>query len=77
MREAEAASFRYLHEAELARGFLEDAGIPAAAVGDPAGQIQYGKGFSSQARVLVQEAHLPRARQVLREAGMLDPDPVE
>lgn len=72
MREEEVASFRYLHEAELARGFLEDAGVPAAAVGDPAGQIQYGKGFSSRARVLVRDSDVARARTVLEEAGMVD-----
>jgi hypothetical protein len=69
----EIASFRYLHEAELAAGYLEDAGIPAACLGDPAGQIQYGKGFSSKARLLVRGADLEEARAVLEDAGILEP----
>ncbi len=71
----ELASFRYLHEAELAAGYLEDAGIPAACLGDPAGQIQYGKGFSSRARLLVRGSDLEEARAVLEDAGILDPAP--
>jgi ubiquinone/menaquinone biosynthesis C-methylase UbiE len=67
----EAAAFRHLHEAELARGYLDDAGIPAAAVGDPAGEIQYGKRFSPGARLLVRAEDLEPARQVLRGAGVI------
>lgn len=71
----ELASFRYLHEAELAAGYLADSGIAAACLGDPAGQIQYGKGFSSRARLLVRATDLEEARAVLEEAGILDPPP--
>lgn len=72
--EVELATFQYLHEAELAVGYLEDAGIPAAAVGDPAGQIQYGKGFSSRPRVLVRRGDLEAARELLKELGVLPDD---
>jgi len=68
----EVASFRHVHEAELARGYLDDAGIPAAIIGDPAGEIQYGKKFSPGARLLVREEELEEARSVLRRAGVLD-----
>jgi hypothetical protein len=71
-RSVEVASFRHLYEAELARGYLDDAGIPAAAVGDPAGEIQYGKKFSPGARLLVRAGDLGRARGVLRKAGILE-----
>lgn len=70
-RSVEVASFRHLYEAELARGYLDDAEIPAAAVGDPAGEIQYGKKFSPGARLLVRAEDEPRARKVLRDAGIL------
>jgi hypothetical protein len=71
-RAVEVASFRHLHEAELARGYLDDAGIPAAAVGDPSGEIQYGKKFSPGARLLVRAEDEARARAVLRKAGILE-----
>lgn len=65
----EVARFRHRHEAELASGFLEDAGIPAVAVGDAAGQIQYGKGFSTDARVLVRGRDRSRALALLEDTG--------
>jgi hypothetical protein len=74
------ASFPLLAQAELARGFLDDAGVPAAVHGDPAGQIQFGKGFSSAPRLLVRRADLTRAREILRDLGFeqeLDPDGTE
>jgi hypothetical protein len=69
--QVELASFQYLHEAELAVGYLNDAGIAAVAIGDPAGQIQYGKGFSAQPRVLVREEDLDEARTLLVDLGVL------
>ncbi len=71
-RPTEVAAFPHQHQAELARGFLEDAGIPAAVVGDAAGQIQYGAGFSSPARVLVRQADRHRALSILAAAGMVE-----
>jgi SAM-dependent methyltransferase len=68
----EVATFRHLHEAELARGYLDEAGIRAAAVGDPAGEIQYGKRFSPGARLLVRAGDLPSARRVLQDAGIIE-----
>jgi SAM-dependent methyltransferase len=68
----EVAAFRHLHEAELARGYLDDAGIGAAAVGDSAGEIQYGKKFSPGARLLVRAGDLQSARRVLRDAGIIE-----
>jgi SAM-dependent methyltransferase len=68
----EVAAFRHLHEAELARGYLDDAGIQAAAVGDSAGEIQYGKKFSPGARLLVRAGDLQSARRVLGDAGIIE-----
>jgi SAM-dependent methyltransferase len=68
----EVAAFRHLHDAELARGYLDHAGIRAAAVGDYAGEIQYGKKFSPGARLLVRAGDLEVARRVLEDAGVLD-----
>lgn len=72
-RPIDVAAFRHAHEAELARGYLSDAGIPAAVLADPAGEIQYGRKFSPGARLLVRQEHLDEARRVLRAAGMLEP----
>lgn len=66
-RAAVVASFRHRHEAELARGYLEDAGLPAAVQVDDAGGAYAG---IDHARVLVREEDLRRARRILSEAGM-------
>jgi hypothetical protein len=70
--EVDVAAFRHLHEAELARGYLDHAGIRASALGDSAGEIQYGKKFSPGARLLVRAGDLENARQVLEDAGVMD-----
>lgn len=68
------ATFNRRHEADFARGFLEDAGIPAVLGTDDAGGADMGLAFSRQVRLLVREEDLRRAREVLRGAGVLEDD---
>lgn len=66
------ATFRQRHTAELARGFLDDAGIAAAVRVDDAGGSLAGLTLSAgAARVLVRPEDVARAREVLADAGML------
>lgn len=59
------ARFTYRHDAEYARGFLEDAGIPSQLlVDDAAGHIA----FSNTAALVVRDEDAERARTVLRDA---------
>lgn len=60
-------------DGETARGFLEDAGIESALVVDDAGTSVPGVAIGfAPARLLVRKGDLERARDVLREAGMLE-----
>lgn len=69
---ASAASYRHRHEAEIARGYLEDAGIPVALAVDDAGGAYAGLTLSAHpARVLVRHEDLERARRLLAEAGLV------
>lgn len=68
---ATAAKFRYRHEAEMARGYLKEAGIPSALRVDDAGGAYPGIGLGvGEAQVQVREDDLREARRVLVEAGM-------
>lgn len=69
---AVAATFDRRHEAEFARGYLEDAGIPSVLSADDAGGADLGLGFARRVPVLVREEDLERARAVLREVGLLE-----
>lgn len=73
--ETVVASFSARPQAEIARGFLEDAGIRSALVVDDAGTSVPGVSIGfAPARVLVRSSDIDRAREVLRDAGMLDDD---
>lgn len=63
------ARFAYRHDAELAQGFLEDAGISAALFVDDAGAAQVGLSYVNPARILVAPEDAADARRVLRSAG--------
>lgn len=65
----EIARYAHRHEAELAAGFLEDAGIAAVVQADDAGGYEFGLAFARPARLLVTEADAPEARQVLEDTG--------
>lgn len=73
---AVAADFRHRHEAEMARGYLEAAGIPCAVHADDAGGAYAGLALGTGgARVLVRRADMRDARRVLEDAGMPGRDP--
>ena len=71
------ATFRYRHEAELARGVLEDEGIPSVLEVDDAGGSYAGMSFSSSARLRVRPDDEERARSALEDAGMSGSEPEE
>jgi hypothetical protein len=59
------ARFRYRHEAELAAGFLEDAGIPYRLQIDDAGGVDFGTTFSRPPVLWVRAADLDEARELI------------
>ena len=66
------ARFHYRHEAELARGYLESAGVDSALLIDDAGGMDVGLAFVNLARLVVRDEDKQRARGVLVDAGMLE-----
>ena len=63
------AYFQARHEGELARGFLERAGIAAALLADDAGGAEAGLTFVNPARLVTRKDHAGQARLVLSDAG--------
>ena len=63
--------FASRHEAELAQGFLDDAGIESRIEVDDAGG-NLGLTLDYEAFIVVRASDAERAREVLAEAGMLD-----
>ncbi|MBM4183510.1 MAG: DUF2007 domain-containing protein [Gemmatimonadetes bacterium] len=69
-REVVLARFRYRHEAELAAGFLLDAGIPYRLQIDDAGGVDFGTTFSRPPVLWVLAADEAEARELLElDAG--------
>ena len=69
------ATFNRRHEAELARGFLAEAGIDAAVTADDGGGafgVPLTFSPSSFATVSVRREDEEDAREVLRDAGILE-----
>lgn len=66
------ATFDRRHEAEFARGFLEDAGIDSVLSADDAGGADMGLSFARQVPLLVRPEDRQEAEEVLREAGVLE-----
>jgi len=64
------ARFHYRHEAELARGYLETAGVESALLIDDAGGMDVGMAFVNPARLVVRVEDESRARGVLIDVGM-------
>ncbi len=60
----EIGRYRWRHQAEIAGGLLEDAGIPSAVVADDAGGAYAG---IAPARLLVAPELAERARGILQE----------
>jgi len=67
------ARFGFRHEAEFAKGYLDDAGIDSFLEADDAGG-NLGLTLENEAVLRVRTTDLARARQVLFEAGVLDDD---
>ena len=65
------ARFHYRHEAELARGYLESAGVDSALFIDDAGGMDVGLAFVNPARLIVRVEDEERARRVLTDVGIL------
>jgi hypothetical protein len=63
------AAFTYRYEAQIAAGFLKDAGIPVATFADDGGG-SYPVGIGN-AQVVVVAENVERARDVLVQAGVL------
>lgn len=63
------ARFRYRHEGEFAKGYLEDAGIDAGLFLDDAGGIDPALIFVVPARLVVRLEDQDAARNVLTAAG--------
>ena len=63
------ARFHYRHEAELALGFLENAGINAALFMDDGGGAEAGMGFVRPGRLVVAVSERSAAVEVLDAAG--------
>ena len=64
------AEFGYRHDAELAVGYLKDAGIDAALFVDDAGGAYFGISFPSPARIMVSAEQAEEAREVLESLGI-------
>lgn len=64
------ARFGYRHEGELAKGFLDDAGIDSMLYVDDALGIEAGMAFVNKARLVVHNDDADRAREVLQTAGI-------
>lgn len=65
------ATFDRRHEADFARGFLEDAGIDSVLAADDAGGADMGLSFAREVPLLVRPEDREAAEEVLREAGVL------
>lgn len=63
------ARFITRHEGELAQGFLQQRGIPAALFADDAGGAEAGMTFVNPARLTVLAEYAAEAGQVLHDAG--------
>ena len=66
------ARYHYRHQAEMAHGYLESAGVDSALLIDDAGGMDVGLAFVNPARLVVREDDEERARSVLVDVGMLE-----
>ncbi len=63
------AEFTYRHEAEMALGYLKDAGINAAIFADDAGGV-YAFSVTNPVRVMVSPEQADEARSILESEGI-------
>ena len=66
------ATFAYRHEAEMAQGYLEDAGIRVVMMAGDAAGIELGFAAPYRARIAVRTDDVEEARRVLADAGYED-----
>lgn len=59
------ATFTSRHMGEVAKGYLEDAGVPSALFSDDSGAVEPPLTFIRPARLVVANQHVSRARDVL------------
>lgn len=59
------ATFTSRHMGEVAKGHLEEAGVPAALLSDDAGGMEPPLTFIRPARLIVANQHMSQARDVL------------
>lgn len=69
------ATFQHRHQAEMARGYLEDAGVRAAVSADDGGgafgvPLTFSEASFATVRVLEDDA--ADARRILRDGGFVD-----
>lgn len=64
------AQFHYRHEAELARGYLQNAGVRSTLLIDDAGGMDVGMAFVNPARLVVRLQDESLTRHLLTEVGM-------
>ena len=70
--EVVVAGFAHRYEAELAQGYLQDAGIESMVTMDDAATIDTGMTFPRAARLIVMREDLERALEVLRDANVIE-----
>ena len=70
---ARVAQFGFRHEAEFAKGYLDDDGTESIILVDDAGG-NLGLALENAATLMVRTTDLARARQVLSDAGVLEND---
>jgi len=66
-----AASFNRRYQAEIAQGYLNDAGIESMISADDAGGADLGLGLTRSAHIIVRSEDEARARRILEDAGVL------
>lgn len=66
------AEFAHRYEAELAQGYLQDAGIRSIVTMDDAAMTDTGMTFPRPARLLVLAGDATRALDVLRDANVVE-----
>lgn len=69
---AVVGEFAHRYEAELAQGYLQNAGIESMVTMDDALTTDIGMTFPRPARLVVIRADAERAIEVLRQANVLD-----
>jgi Putative prokaryotic signal transducing protein len=65
------ARFNHRYEADIAKGYLSDAGIDCVVSADDAGGADMGLAFTRRVRLIVLAEDELRAHQVLDDAGVL------